>query len=143
MLHLIHAIDRASGYFYNPASSSVTTHPLDAVPPDANTPASHLANTYALFSSAMGPLHGPMSDVKDVQERSIDAREAWDAFEKRACRAEGEAVRKRAAKVETEAATSKESNQNRSESQPKKNTVRIRPIPNRSSEMDLDGDFPS
>ena len=88
MLHLTHAIDRASGYVYTPASTSVTSHPPDAIPPDKNTPASHHPNTYSLFSSAMGPLKGPMSDVRDVQERWVDARDAWDAFEKRAWRAE-------------------------------------------------------
>ena len=139
MLHLTHAIDRASGYVYTPASTSVKSHPPDAIPPGKDTPASHHPNTYSLFSSAMGPLQGPMSDIRYVQERWLDARDAWDAFEKRAWRAEGEAVQERAAR--TEATMLKEKNMGEDGVKPKKRTVRIRPNPNRSSEMDVEEGF--
>lgn len=43
-----------------------------------------------------------MSDVRDVQERWIDARDEWDAFERREWRKEGETVRDQAARREAE-----------------------------------------
>jgi hypothetical protein len=52
------------------------------------------------MSSAMGPRVGLRSDVRDVQERWVDAREEWDAYEKAEWRREGEAVRRAAAEVE-------------------------------------------
>ncbi|KAJ8699153.1 hypothetical protein PTI98_002303 [Pleurotus ostreatus] len=57
------------------------------------TPRDARANAYGLFASAAGPIGGVRSDVRDVQERWVDAREAWDAYERRAWRREGEAVR--------------------------------------------------
>jgi hypothetical protein len=56
---------------------------------------------HALLSSAMGP--GPVglrSDVRDVQERWVDAREEWDAHEKMQWSREGEALRQATAEVE-------------------------------------------
>jgi hypothetical protein len=44
-------------------------------------------------------MKGTRSDVRDVQERWIDAQEEWDAFEKRQWRNEGELVRKEVARA--------------------------------------------
>jgi GPN-loop GTPase len=90
MLHLSRAIDRATGFIFIPASTAQTTPPpvAPARPPDTSR-----ANAYQLFSSAMAPLGGQMSDVRDVQERWVDAKEEWDAWEEGVWRREGEAVR--------------------------------------------------
>ncbi|KAL0957911.1 hypothetical protein HGRIS_000092 [Hohenbuehelia grisea] len=99
MLNLTHAIDRATGYVFVPPSNSQT--PPGAV--DAgHTPAATRPNTYALFSTAAGPLKGPGSDVRDVQERWIDAREHWDAHEKKQWRREGELLRDAAARLKSD-----------------------------------------
>ncbi|KIK00406.1 hypothetical protein K443DRAFT_679206 [Laccaria amethystina LaAM-08-1] len=89
MINLTRTIDRATGYIYVPPPSS------KAPPGTTNNtaaPPSTRANTYALFSSAAGEMKGLRSDVRDVQERWIDAKEEWDAFERKEWRKEGEAV---------------------------------------------------
>ncbi|KAJ7130344.1 hypothetical protein C8R44DRAFT_64971 [Mycena epipterygia] len=96
MLHLTRAIDRATGYVFVP-------------PPDSNAPpgtvdttdASSAArpNSYALFSSAIGPMRGPADDIRDVQERWVDAKEQWDAYEKVQWKREGELVRDEASRT--------------------------------------------
>ena len=95
MLNLTHAIDKATGYvFVPPPKSNQPPGTID----EADTGPSQRPNTYALFSSALGPMKGPASDVRDVQERWIDAKEEWDAFEKKEWRKEGEAVRDQVAR---------------------------------------------
>ena len=98
MLHLMRSIDRATGYVYVP--------PSDANPPpdtiiDPNASRSEKPNMYALFTTAAGELSGPRSDVRDVQERWIDAKDEWDAFERKQWRQEGEAVRDQRAQAES------------------------------------------
>ncbi len=84
MLNLTRAIDRATGYVFVP--------PADDDAP--GTAGSARPNAHALLSSAMGPPRpGVRGDVRDVQERWVDAREAWDAFESAQWRREGEALR--------------------------------------------------
>ena len=92
MLHLSRAIDRATGYIFVP--------PKDAPAPQgtidsSSAPASTRPNLYPLFTTATGPMAG---NVKDVQERWIDAKEEYDAFEKREWRREGELLRDQAAR---------------------------------------------
>jgi len=95
MLHLTRAIDRATGYvFVPPPGTKAPPGTVDAT----SAPASSRPNTYALFSSAAGPMHGVGSDVRDVQERWIDAKDEYDAYEKVQWRREGEAVRAEAAR---------------------------------------------
>jgi len=99
MLHLTHVIDRAVGAVFVPPPASST----DASSPDfnpTNAPPSARPNTYALFSSASGAIKGPVGDVRDVQERWIDAREEWDAWEKKEWRREGELVAREKSKAE-------------------------------------------
>jgi len=117
MLNLTRAIDRATGYVFVPpagsAAAAATATGSDGAAqvqmqmPDEGegrpsaAPASSVApNAYALMSSAMGPRVGLRSDVRDVQERWVDAREEWDVYEKAQWRREGEAARLAAAEVE-------------------------------------------
>jgi hypothetical protein len=87
MLHLTRAIDRATGYiFVPPHDAPVPEGTLEA----SSVPASTRPNTFSLFSSAAGSMAG---SVGDVQERWIDAREQWDAFERKEWRQEGEKIR--------------------------------------------------
>lgn len=141
MLNLTHAIDRATGYVYSQPSSSAppdTVNPLNPnapYPTDSNDPnapgRSQRPNQYALFSTAAGPLTGMRSDVRDVQERWIDAREEWDASERREWRREGEAIRNAKARevVENTQAGSK-GGAVAEEKRRIKNKIRIRPDPN-------------
>lgn len=96
MLHLASVIDRATGYVFVPPSSDL---PPGAIRPADGSRATQ-PNEYTLLSTAAGPLTGARSDVRDVQERWIDAREDWDAFERREWRREGEITREQKAKME-------------------------------------------
>jgi hypothetical protein len=115
MLNLTRAIDRATGYVFVPPAGSAAAAAtgsdgaaqMQMQMPDEGeggpsaAPASSAApNAYALMSSAMGPRVGLRSDVRDVQERWVDAREEWDVYEKAQWRREGEAARLAAAEVE-------------------------------------------
>jgi GPN-loop GTPase len=97
MLNLTRAIDRATGYVFIPQAG--TKIPEGAVA-DPSAASSARPNAYALMSSAMGPRGGLRSDVRDVQERWVDARKEWDAYEETQWRREGEAMRQAAAEVE-------------------------------------------
>nr|VWP01040.1 GPN-loop GTPase 3 [Ganoderma boninense] len=66
MLHLTRIIDKATGCIFVPPPS--VGQPPDTV--DASDkPSSERPNTYSLMTSAAGPIRGPRSDVRDVQER--------------------------------------------------------------------------
>jgi hypothetical protein len=92
MMHLSRAIDRATGYIFVPPQNA----PAPAGTIDSSSaPASARPNLYPLFTTAAGPMAGT---VKDVQERWIDAKEEYDAFEKREWRREGELLRDQAAR---------------------------------------------
>lgn len=93
MLHLTRAIDRATGYVFVPPQNAAQPQQSAAQLP---TPAVQRPNEYALQSSAMSIIRGPRSDVRDVQERWIDAREEWDAYERKEWRREGEIAREMA-----------------------------------------------
>ncbi|KAF7441311.1 hypothetical protein PC9H_001660 [Pleurotus ostreatus] len=96
MLHLSRVVDRATGYVFVPPAGSGVPQGADGAAEEeegGGTPRDARANAYGLFASAAGPIGGVRSDVRDVQERWVDAREAWDAYERRAWRREGEAVR--------------------------------------------------
>lgn len=98
MIHLTRVIDRATGYIFVPPAGSPA--PRGTVDDTSGPPASR-SNTYALFATAAGSLKGERSDIRDVQERWIDAKEEWDAHEKRQWRKEGELVREEAARSRT------------------------------------------
>jgi hypothetical protein len=85
MLALTRAIDRATGHVFLPPA---TAPPPGTLPPAPGAPA---PNTYALFTSAAGARKG--ADVRDVQERWIDARDEWDAHADQERKREGEALR--------------------------------------------------
>ncbi|KAJ7218767.1 hypothetical protein C8J57DRAFT_1044690 [Mycena rebaudengoi] len=96
MLHLTRAIDRATGYvFVPPLESNAPPGTVDVT----DSSAAARPNSYALMSSALGTMHGPADDIRDVQERWVDAKEEWDAFEKAKWRREGELVRDEAART--------------------------------------------
>jgi hypothetical protein len=90
MLHLMHVIDRVTGYVYIPKPSPDTGDTANA----AAGSAVRLPNAYQLFSTVAGPVKGHRSDVREVQERWVDAREAWDQWEEGEWRREGEAARR-------------------------------------------------
>ena len=100
MLNLTRVIDRATGYVFVPPAGAQM--PEGAVG-DPSAATSAQPNVRGLMSSAMGPRpFGLRSDVRDVQERWVDAREEWDAHEEVQWRREGEALRQAAAEVETQ-----------------------------------------
>jgi hypothetical protein len=108
MLLLARTIDRATGYVFVPppnatqppgtttATTNTNTNTTDD-DPSSNPGAAHRPNEYGLFSSVLSTMRGPRSDVRDVQERWVDAREEWDAFERKEWRKEGEMSREIAA----------------------------------------------
>ena len=65
---------------------------------DNNAPPTQRPNAWGLMSSAMGMVKGPRSDVRDVQERWIDAKDEWDAYEKAQWRREGQLAKDEEAK---------------------------------------------
>jgi len=95
MLHLTRAIDKATGYVFVPPSND------HAPPGTVETPegaASTRPNAFSLLSTAAGPMHGPRSDVRDVQERWIEAREEYDAWERAQWMKEGQLVQEQKAR---------------------------------------------
>ncbi|KAL0066861.1 hypothetical protein AAF712_006056 [Marasmius tenuissimus] len=87
--------DRATGYvFVPPPGSQAPPGTID----ESDGASAARPNSYALFSSATGQMQGPAGDIRDVQERWIDARDEYDAFEKRQWRKEGEMLRDEAAR---------------------------------------------
>jgi len=105
MLHLTRVIDKATGCVFVPP-------PEAKQPPDtidvSDRPSSQRPNVHGLFSSAAGPIQGPRSDVRDVQERWIDAKEDWDVWEKAQWRKEGQMVQEAARKSKIRERTTKE-----------------------------------
>lgn len=87
MVHLMRMVDRALGYAF------VSSEPLD--PETASLPKTRVPNTGALFSSASSIIPDAPK-VQDVQERWVDHREGWDAWEKAEWRREGQIVKAQA-----------------------------------------------
>ncbi|KZT66638.1 hypothetical protein DAEQUDRAFT_767860 [Daedalea quercina L-15889] len=87
MLHLTRVIDKATGcVFVPPPGSEQPPGTVDA----GAAPGAQRPNAFGLFTSAAATIKGPQSDVRDVQERWVDAREDWDAWEKAQWRREGQ-----------------------------------------------------
>ncbi|KAF9068404.1 hypothetical protein BDP27DRAFT_1383630 [Rhodocollybia butyracea] len=126
MLHLTHAVDRATGYVYVPPSkpgnaSNASNRPEGTID-ESHKPLSGQPNEFALWSSAAGPMRNTLGvgvpskfaeakeyyDVRDVQERWLDAKDSWDAYEKREWRKEGEMARDAAARAKAAAGEAKE-----------------------------------
>jgi len=95
MLHLTRAIDKATGYVFVPPSNAPappgTVETADGAP-------STRPNAFSLLSTAAGPMHGPRSDVRDVQERWIEAREEYDDWERAQWMKEGRLVQEQKAR---------------------------------------------
>ncbi|KAF9652345.1 hypothetical protein BDM02DRAFT_2936776 [Thelephora ganbajun] len=95
MLHLTRAIDKATGCVFVPPSNA------PAPPGTVETSdgaASTRPNAFSLLSTAAGPMHGPRSDIRDVQERWIDAREDYDTWERAQWSREGQLVQEQKAR---------------------------------------------
>lgn len=95
MVHLTRAIDKATGYVFIPPSNAPAP-PGTIVTPD-EAPSTR-PNAFPLFSTAAGPMQGPRSDVRDVQERWIDAKEEYDAWERAQWKKEGQLVQEEKAR---------------------------------------------
>ena len=95
MLHLTRAIDKATGYVFVPPSNAPPPPGTIETPDGA---ASTRPNAFSLLSTAAGPMHGPRSDIRDVQERWMDAREEYDAWESVQWRREGQLVQEQKAR---------------------------------------------
>ncbi|PCH44661.1 hypothetical protein WOLCODRAFT_77417 [Wolfiporia cocos MD-104 SS10] len=110
MLHLMRVIDKATGCVFVPPPTAPAPPGTTADPPADPAGNAHALppalrpNAHALFSSAAGPIRGPRADPRDVQERWVDAREEWDAWERAQWAREGEAVRAAAAAATKEGA---------------------------------------
>jgi len=92
MVNLSSVIDRATGYIFVPSKDAPAP---EGTIDSSSDPASARPNLYPLFTTAAGPMAG---NVRDVQERWIDAKQEYDAFEKREWRKEGELLREHAAR---------------------------------------------
>lgn len=86
MLRLMRIVDRATGCVFVPPSNAES-------PNVGGLPKAQRPNIYSLFSSAAGPIGGVRSDVRDVQERWLDAKDEWDAHEKEQRRKEAIVLR--------------------------------------------------
>ncbi|KAK4688226.1 GPN-loop GTPase, partial [Tremellales sp. Uapishka_1] len=77
MMKLLRLLDKVTGYIFIPTEGEedgqATTNP----------------NAHALFSSASGMTMG-LGDISDVQERWLDNKDAFDAYEKEGWKKEGE-----------------------------------------------------
>lgn len=70
-------VDRATGCVFIPPNQT-------ADPSNSNiteVPKTQRPNIFSLFTSAAGPIGGIRSDVRDVQERWLDAKDEWDVYE--------------------------------------------------------------
>lgn len=121
MLHLSRVIDKATGAVYVPPSNAPvpdgTVNPTDA-------PSSERPNMYSLLSSASGPMKDFYSNARDVQERWVDARDEYDAFERWQWRKEGEMLA--AQKAKAKAKEGKEESENAKEGRGLQHRIQIR-----------------
>ncbi|KZO92026.1 hypothetical protein CALVIDRAFT_504954 [Calocera viscosa TUFC12733] len=90
MLRLLRVVDNATGYVFAPPPGAREATPAAPLAREAQRRSTTGPNTDALFSSAFSALPG--GDVRDVQERWVDAREEWDEWEREQWAKEGEAV---------------------------------------------------
>lgn len=71
MLRLMRVVDRATGCIYVPPANAQASNGTSTLRP----------NIYSLFSTAAGSIGGVRSDVRDVQERWLEAKDEWDMHE--------------------------------------------------------------
>jgi hypothetical protein len=84
MVHLMRSVDRALGYAFLPPNKPDSQE-------GGGIARSEVPNAPALFSSALGSIPDAPK-VQDVQERWVDHREGYDAWEKAQWRREGQIV---------------------------------------------------
>lgn len=96
MLHLMRVIDKATGcVFVPPPNAPQPPGTVEA----GDAPGTQRPNAAGLFTSAAASIQGPRSDVRDVQERWLDAKEEWDAWEKAQWRREGQLAQAQKTKI--------------------------------------------
>ncbi|KZT61761.1 hypothetical protein CALCODRAFT_522661 [Calocera cornea HHB12733] len=91
MLRLLRVVDKATGYVFAPPPGAHSSSSETTAAPGSQHRSPAAANTDALFTSAFSVMPG-LGDVRDVQERWVDAREEWDEWEREQWAKEGEAV---------------------------------------------------
>lgn len=100
MLHLMRVVDRTLGYAFVASTPTAATSEGETPPPQPKQKPSRdrAPNTDALFSSAMASI--PQApNVRDVQERWINDREAYDEWETGEWKREGAAAAEKKAKL--------------------------------------------
>lgn len=88
MLHLMRVVDRALGYAFVASDKALADEPGSG---QGSKSRSDAPNTNALFSSALSAIPNA-PQVRDIQERWIDNKEAYDEWEEGEWRREGVAV---------------------------------------------------
>lgn len=88
MLHLMRVVDRALGYAFVASDKALEAETGSGQGPKSKSEA---PNTNALFSSALSAIPDT-PHVRDIQERWIDSKDAYDEWEEGEWRREGVAV---------------------------------------------------
>ncbi|KAG9016269.1 hypothetical protein FRB90_003559 [Tulasnella sp. 427] len=88
MVHLMRVVDRALGYAFVASDKTASAEPGDD---GQKKDRSEAPNTNALFSSALSAIPNT-PQVRDIQERWIDHKDAYDEWEEGEWRREGVAV---------------------------------------------------
>ncbi|PVG03256.1 hypothetical protein CPB86DRAFT_749443 [Serendipita vermifera] len=83
MLRLMRIVDRATGCIFVPPSTvAAATQTLAAANNEKEgLPVTQRPNIYSLFTTAAGAIGGVRGDVRDVQERWLEAKDEWDKHE--------------------------------------------------------------
>jgi hypothetical protein len=93
MLRLMRIVDRATGcIFVAPSTVAATTQAQSEE--GERLPATQRPNVYSLFTSAAGAIGGVRGDVRDVQERWLEAKDEWDKHELEQRKKEAAALKK-------------------------------------------------
>ncbi|KAG8808358.1 hypothetical protein FRC17_003990 [Serendipita sp. 399] len=79
MLRLMRIVDKATGCVFVPAVSKIQQGGHQGGGNELSS--TKRPNIYSLFTTAAGPIRGIRSDVRDVQERWLEAKDVWDSHE--------------------------------------------------------------
>ncbi|CAG8638410.1 10321_t:CDS:2 [Acaulospora colombiana] len=82
MLRLMRIVDRATGCIFVPPSTVAATQKESSRDDKKEgIPVTQRPNIYSLFTTAAGAIGGVRGDVRDVQERWLEAKDEWDEHE--------------------------------------------------------------